>query len=232
MRNSKKLLKGLLTFCLFIMFIAGRIEKVSAASVINMRLYSTTQTVSNMHSWLVFKNNTSSSVKIGNLSVSAGDSVTVGTWPDSKHYGVWYNSEGYLGISATHVSTSINLSVSQLNSVNTKIKNSDKWSAGVNCSTFASAVWNTVASQKLSAGNPGTPTALANQIKFYTSYQTNYAIPKKTSKQTYYNKTNGVVQAVPSGKFSFSSASVISELLEMDPSLALYFNEPSFKIVE
>lgn len=166
-----------------------------------MRLYSTTQTVTNMHSWFVFTNTSSSSVKVGNFTLSPGDTVTVGTWPDAKHNGVWYNAEGYLGISASHISTSMNLTASQLSTVTAKIKSSDKWTTGVNCSTFAKNVWNSVSSQTLNAGNPATPMALANQIKFYLSYQTNYTIPKKTSQQTYYNTTGGIVRATPSGKF-------------------------------
>ncbi|NMM52545.1 hypothetical protein [Paenibacillus aquistagni] len=66
----------------------------------------------------------------------------------------------------------------QLNTLNSFIKNYDKWSALNNCSSFAVSSWNTVlnGSNVYTAGTPNTPRNLANSIKD-GSYTTNASVP-------------------------------------------------------
>ncbi|MFR1685837.1 MAG: hypothetical protein ACLSVX_01490 [Massilimicrobiota timonensis] len=165
-----------------------------------------------MHSWLMFENKTSSTKTVGRYSLKAGDKVTVGTWGNLQYDGVWYNVEARRQLTH-HVSTSINLSSSQLSTVTSTIKNNNAWSLTNNCSTFAVKVWNSVASTKLSAGTPNLPTELAWSIRNKTSYQTNYAMPKKTSSQTYATVKGAndyIIQVKDngSGSSSFSAADI------------------------
>lgn len=50
--------------------------------------------------------------------------------------------------------------------MNTNIKNNDKWGYLTNCSTFASKIWNSIASgsSKVDAGSINTPASLAKSI--------------------------------------------------------------------
>lgn len=53
-----------------------------------------------------------------------------------------------------------------LDTVNSNIKNNDKWGYLNNCSTFASKIWNSIAndSSKVDAGAMNTPASLAKSI--------------------------------------------------------------------
>ena len=179
----KKIKKQIMSLSLVLMLIFMNIIKVDAATVVTMRIFSIYDTGS-MHSWLMFENMTSSTQTVGRYSLKAGDKVTVGTWGNLQYDGVWYNVEARRQL-GNHVSTSINLSSSQLSTVSSTIKNNNSWTAINNCSTFAVKVWNSVASTKLSAGIPNLPTQLAQSIKNNTSYDFNVKMPEKGSNETY-----------------------------------------------
>lgn len=194
------------------------ISFVNAASyVANVRLYSTLQ---DNHSWLVIKNTSSSSIYVGGYLLAANNSVTIGIWGNiTQHKGIWYNLEGYYSM-ASNVSVSKNITSSELSSMNYYINLNDRWGYLYNCSSFATSVWNTISSVKVSAGLVNTPGNLANSIKskFSSSYSNNYAIPSKSSSQLgYYSTSSSYVKAVPKfasggGSSSFSRTALNQNL--------------------
>ena len=135
------------------------------------------------HAFLSIENTSGSTITVGGLSVEAGKTVTVGTWGNKdEHTGLWYNLEGYFQNQSNAYSNAVSLRVSLssnlLETVSTNIKNNDSWGLLSNCSTFATKIWNSVCSTKVSAGTPNTPTSTVNSIKSYTDlYSTGVAIP-------------------------------------------------------
>lgn len=73
----------------------------------------------------------------------------------------------------------MNLTESQLNTINNYAVYNDYWSLSNNCSSFASGLWNSVctSSKRVSAGYPKTPANLSNSIKSKTGYSTGAAVP-------------------------------------------------------
>lgn len=157
------------------------------------------------HVFLVITNTSSSNISIGGLSgIKPNTSVSIGTWGNAyegEHKkGLWYNLEGYSVQNTsdynTNVTMQVSLTSSLLSTVNTNIKNGDSWSPTSNCSTFAVGVWNSVCTDKLSAGTPNTPDHTVDSIKSYTTkYTSNVSVPfdyvvyygHPATKSTYYN---------------------------------------------
>lgn len=144
------------------------------------------------HSFIVVKNISSSTITVGHMPVSAGDSVTIGTYGNrNAHKGIWYNIEGYGGIKGTSYELACALTSTDLYSVNTVINNNDKWTVTNNCSYFAKTVWNTAyPSNKISGTDPLT---LANSIKSKNLCVTNPNIPYKAKNKIARHTTNGYV---------------------------------------
>lgn len=133
------------------------------------------------HSFITVKNISSSNILVGGLSgIAPNRTISVGTWGNkNEHTGIWYNLEakfiasgGYSG----RVSHSMYLTQTQLDSVNSYIRNHDSWSYLNNCSSFAVGLWNSISSDKYTAGSPNTPQNLYNSIKD-GAYDTNAAVP-------------------------------------------------------
>lgn len=128
------------------------------------------------HAFLLFRNISSSKIKIGGLNVNIGDDITFGTWGNkSQHTGIWYNLESYFvneqNAYTNRVSLSVNVTSSDIEKINTYISENDKWSVFSNCSSFAVGVWNMISSTKLSAGSPNTPTSLRGSIMKQSNYE-------------------------------------------------------------
>lgn len=137
------------------------------------------------HAFIAFKNTSSSSIRVGGLNVGSGHEITLGTWGNKNgHVGIWYNLESYLvnngGAYGNRVSLSMNVTQSNINTINDIISNNDAWSLTNNCSSFAVKVWNSISSQTLSAGIPNTPTSLMSSIKSKSGYQTGRSIGNTT----------------------------------------------------
>lgn len=140
------------------------------------------------HAFLSFKNTSSSPVTLGALEVKAGQEVTFGTWGNAEHKGIWYNLESYLANHKNDLKGRISLltgvTYSDLVTINSVIKDNDRWSATNNCSTFAVKVWNSICSDKLKldAGFPNSPTALMSSIRLTSdyNYETNRSIEDST----------------------------------------------------
>lgn len=136
------------------------------------------------HAFLIITNVSSSNITIGGLSgIKPNKSVTVGTWGEKavlEHEGLWYNFEGCTAANSdvydTNVALQMSLTSELLSVVNTNIKNGDSYSMLTkNCTHFATGVWNSVCSDKVSSGVPNTT---VNSIKSYsTKYISNVSIP-------------------------------------------------------
>ncbi len=139
------------------------------------------------HAFITVKNNSGSSISVGNLSgIQSNKTVSVGTWGNkAEHTGLWYNLESYFvsqGSYSGRISVSYIMNSSELSTLNSMIINGDYWSYTSNCSTFAQDAWNSVVdpAYELSAGWPiDTPAGLASDIQsvFYGNYSTNAAVP-------------------------------------------------------
>lgn len=196
MRNLKNFL---VKFILIINLIIGGFyvfenKEIKATSInATVTIFST---ISNSHSWLMVKNNGSSTIKIGHYSLSKNETVTIGTWGNIKqHTGIWYNYEAYLGSNnfPNHVSISRTItSASQLNAFNSAINKSDSWSLLNTCSYFAGYVWCQTFSTKVNVGV--FPKLLADSIKQVGNYTTNRSMPAKSNKNIYYHTSSGITQ--------------------------------------
>lgn len=178
----------------------------TAASVAKLTLYST---LTDNHSFVAVENLTSGNINVGHMSIPGGGTVTMGTWGNiQEHKGIWYNLEGFFPM-ATHVSVHNFINSSELGAMNNKVNSIDRWSVLVNCSSFATDVWNSAGGIPVSAGLINTPSGLANSIKStFNGYQTNAPISQKTRNDFYYHTSNGVQKCPnPTGGGSSSSRS-------------------------
>lgn len=124
------------------------------------------------HSFLYFYNTSKKNVSINGYVVAPNKGITIGTFGNkSEGKGVYVNLEAFFiykyGAYENRVSLTTSISESQLKTMNSTIKNSNKWTTYYNCSWFAEKVWNSVApsSRKVNAGRPSTPATLSKCIK-------------------------------------------------------------------
>lgn len=139
------------------------------------------------HAFITIRNVSSSNINVGKFSgIAPNTTMSVGTWGNrTEHIGLWYDLEEYAvywqRAYAGRVSVSYLMTATQLNSLNTFIINNDYWSKLNNCSSFASAAWNTIVGSAywLNAGSPSTPKFLAGSIKvkFPANYLVGAAVP-------------------------------------------------------
>lgn len=165
----------------------------SASSVLNLG-----------HAFLSFKNTSSNPILIGALEVGRGQEITFGTWQNGRHGhdGIWYNLESYCinhkGEMSNRVSKSMNVTMNNVATINYMIRTNDSWDYFTNCSTFASAVWDSISEYVLTPLGVDTPNALARGIKCSGDYTTNR--PVANSSPYGYLKTT-VVDGVTSVSF-------------------------------
>lgn len=224
--------KRVLSLLLGMLMLFSSIPVFAASTdVAELILYSTEN---DDHSFLVVKNLSSSTIKVGHFDVESKSSVTLGTWGSIKeHKGIWYNLEGYVGI-ADNVSVSMNLTETQLTTLNSTINKNDSWALLSNCSTFASKVWNSVSSTKVSAGLINTPGNLADSIKskFADTYESNRTRPSKKSSDLAYQTSTGVTFCPnPTGGGSSSSSRYV-EFNQFDNGNATSFNKSDIMILK
>lgn len=134
------------------------------------------------HAFLMFQNTSTSSIKIGGISVAHNRTITFGTWGNkSQHTGIWYNLEAYFvhksGSYSNRVSLTTSIVKSKISVLNKLLDDNDEWELLNNCSSFAVKVWNAMSNKTLSAGTPNTPTSLMSSIKKVSGYSTGKAIP-------------------------------------------------------
>lgn len=159
------------------------------------------------HAWITIRNCTDNVLTVGHLDVSAGDTISIGTFGNrANHKGIWYNIEAYYNSGASSVSKSVYLTLDQFNTVNSKINSSNQWTATNNCSKFAVNVWNSAGLTQLSAGSVATPQNLYNSIVASGVYSMNRSFATKGEDEIYRHTSEGVVQD-STGKYGGASSS-------------------------
>lgn len=98
------------------------------------------------HSFLSFKNKSSMTLFIAGYSLLPNEEITIGTWPISSNFGIWFNVEAsYIKFKnkySERVSITNTLTSSHLNHINEIIFQYGQWTIFKNCTYFAVNVWN------------------------------------------------------------------------------------------
>lgn len=167
------------------------------------------------HAWVEIYNNSPNPVLIGKYWLPAFEGVTVGTYGNKTHNGLYYNLEYhyYLTVSESSSSGSSGSSssssgssgsfiviyasgrvsitevfdVSVANTLTSVINANDEWALWDNCTHFAIDLWNSVSETDFSKPLFATPTGLINQIKEKDNYQINRNIFGNNSRVGYYS---------------------------------------------
>ncbi|MBQ7307672.1 MAG: hypothetical protein IJW82_04000 [Clostridia bacterium] len=137
------------------------------------------------HSFFAFTNISQDFVKIGNYNLSPNETITLGTWSITSHFGVWYNLESsYIKDYDKYndrVSVSTQIDSNEVKVVNEFIKNHDTWNPYSNCSYFCINLWNTFANNEEIIKKPlfYNPSYLYNQITSFPTYENNKMVTTK-----------------------------------------------------
>jgi hypothetical protein len=122
------------------------------------------------HAFLSIDNKSNENITIYNYTLTVGESITLGSWSISQHFGVWFNIESnyiqYNNKYDNRYSISTGLSYDDINTINDFIINNDKWSIVHNCSYFALNLWNSIAenSEKINSRLIYSPQYIQNEI--------------------------------------------------------------------
>jgi hypothetical protein len=152
------------------------------------------------HAFLLVENISLNPIEIGNYTLDSNSEVTVGTWGNrNEHKGIWYNLESYY-INQTdsysnRVSLSNEINRNELEIINETLIERDNWSYFNNCSTFASVVWNTVATEDetLYAGTfLRKPSTLSKSIKSKKNHKVNIKISITEKNAIAYSNKNSL----------------------------------------
>lgn len=170
------------------------------------------------HSWISVRNNNGTALKLRDLVIKPGETLTVGTWgnmgqdsvvPNDKivfgaHHTAWYDYEPYIASwvenrgggnpYAGSVAVTQAISKHQLSKLTKWIKQHSIWDVYHTCAWFSSQAWKAAgAHPTFDAGLPPTPTALARSIQTTPEdhYQVNLALGKWARKSVgYYTGDN------------------------------------------
>lgn len=105
------------------------------------------------HAWVYIENRTNETLQVGAYSLPPQQGVSVGSFAfRSKALGTHYNVEAYCGnhypMDGT-VAIREALSRSALQSVSSRIRNTNFWGVFFNCAAFAATIWNAGSSRKV-----------------------------------------------------------------------------------
>ena len=150
------------------------------------------------HSFVSAKNVSAGSLTIGNYVLTPGEEITIGTFVQTAHSGVWYNIEAAYTTIGTYqnvVSLTIGVSdASKITAITDYIINSDYWSFTKNCTDFALDIWNIAAGEDAIevSGLFTTPTALQAQLMRFNEFELNRLL-SVASDPSYYDGTNLII---------------------------------------
>lgn len=133
------------------------------------------------HSWLTVKNNSPYNVLIGKMTISPNETVSLGTWGNKIHDGLYYNLEHYFDINYNSYNNNScykkNMFIYQWNNINSVVLNNDSWSYFDNCASFAIDVWNAAMPQySFSKPEIPTPSQLKSQINSLSDHMSNVPV--------------------------------------------------------
>ena len=178
---------------------------VTGTSVIELSIYTYDGNGHNIflvpnlgHSFVGVKNLSASSITIGNYTLAAGEEITIGTFVQSAHSGVWYNIEAaYIALGTYQNVVSLSIGVEDLlkiDAISDYILATDYWSFKKNCTNFALDLWNLAAGDDAISvdGFFTTPTNLQKQIMRFSEFERNKVI-STTALPSYFDGTNLVL---------------------------------------
>ena len=122
------------------------------------------------HSWIVVKNNSPEYVQIGKMNLAPNTAVTLGTWGNTVHSGLYYNLEyNRASVFPHRVSFSRNIFANDWN--NSYVLTNDYWLPFENCAFFATNLWNSMFPlHQVNYGTWPTPASVANSISQFSGY--------------------------------------------------------------
>ncbi len=131
------------------------------------------------HSYLSFTNTSDKIIYLAGYKCEPSETVCIGTWSISKHFGVWYNVESNYDIYDNHydgrLSLTKKINLQDVEKFTEFINKNNAWNPLKNCSYFALNCWNYIVDdcEKLEKPLIYTPKHLANEIKQFETYETN-----------------------------------------------------------
>ena len=131
------------------------------------------------HSFLTFKNISSEPIKIANYIVVPNETICIGTWSISSHFGVWFNLEYNYDVLHNRYDGRISVTKGVTNEDVEKITEfiylNDTWSPIKNCSYFAVNLWNEVATddEKLDTYWIYSPNKVVANLKQFKTFEVN-----------------------------------------------------------
>lgn len=133
------------------------------------------------HAFLSIKNVSSAPLTVGGFVLPADNEVSIGTWGQNAHWGIWYNLEStYMAVNRYdgRVSLTQGINLLQLDSINAYLLANDKWTPFKNCSYFAVDVWNTVSDSGtgFDFGGLVTPSRVSKRIRATNGFLINRII--------------------------------------------------------
>lgn len=149
------------------------------------------------HSFLSVENISDNTINIGKMEVEPKETIAVGTWSISAHFGVWYNVESNYILEHNkydgRVSISRGISKNDCEKISQFILENDKWTPFTNCSKFAIKLWNTVATneEKIKESMICSPSKLKKVIEQFENYEINKEI-LTDNKMIYFDKNTAI----------------------------------------
>ena len=142
------------------------------------------------HAFVSIENISDETISIYNYELQPGETVAIGTWSLSKHFGIWFNIESnYITCRNKYdgrysITTGINKD--DLTKVNDFMSIHDRWGILRNCSYFALSFWNEIAeeSEQIKERPIFTPAYIEEEISKFDNHEINR--PINTSETCYY----------------------------------------------
>jgi hypothetical protein len=144
------------------------------------------------HAFLSIENISEEDIVVYNYTIPAGETVSIGTWCLSNHFGIWFNIESnYIDNCNKYdgrYSITTGISLEDIETIDDFMKDHDKWGALRNCSYFALSLWNEIAedSEYIAEKPIYTPKYLEEEISKFDTHEINRAI-NTSNVCSYYN---------------------------------------------
>lgn len=142
------------------------------------------------HAWISIENISNEDIVIYNYTIPAGETVAIGTWSLSKHFGIWFNIESNYIVSTNkydgRYSITTGIGIEDIEKINNFMINHDKWGILRNCSYFALSFWNEIAeeSEYIAEKPIFTPKYIQEEIAKFENFEINR--PINTNDTCYY----------------------------------------------
>lgn len=159
------------------------VGEVNASSVAEIHIYAFTgdggalPLIPNFgHTFISIKNLSNNAFNIGGYELQAGEEVSIGLWGQKASWSIWFNLETYyinenIYKNAVSVKREIK-SAEEIEALSNYTKGVGKWTFTNNCTVYALSAWNLNAGKDKIKIKSNTPKQLKQQIKRFTTYET------------------------------------------------------------